>query len=106
MLPTSRRAYGLALREKLPQYKFRRQHPISKHVVDFVCRAYDLAIELDGGQHDERREADAARSAELAKHGLHVIRFWNNDVLANLDGVVETIRLALRLPTSPRPSPP
>jgi len=62
-----------------------------------------LVIELDGGQHADAVAADAARTAELAAHGYRIIRFWNNDVLENLDGVMETIRRALE-PT-PFPSP-
>jgi very-short-patch-repair endonuclease len=83
-----------ALREKLP-YKFRRQHPVGERVVDFACPARKLAIELDGGQHAEQAAVDAVRTTELAEHGYRVIRFWNNDVLENLDGVLESIRASL-----------
>jgi very-short-patch-repair endonuclease len=85
-----------ALREKIPQYKFRRQHPIGQFVVDIACPARKLAIELDGGQHAERLAADASRSALLlAHHGYRIIRFWNSEVLKNTAGVLETIRSAL-----------
>ena len=94
-----------ALREHLTSWKFRRQHPIGRRVADFACPACKLVIELDGGQHGEQAMADEERSSELAGHGYRVIRFWNNDVLANLDGVLETIGSALEaappLPTSP-----
>ncbi|HXQ50220.1 MAG TPA: endonuclease domain-containing protein [Stellaceae bacterium] len=96
-----------ALRENGLPWKFRRQHPIGKRVVDFACPARKLAIELDGGQHAGQTEADTARTADLARHGYRVIRFWNGDVLENLEGVLETIHAALAAnPTSPRPSPP
>jgi len=63
-----------------------------------------LAIELDGGQHAERQIEDAARSAELAAHGYRLIRFWNNDVVCNIDGVLTSIVRALESPP-PLPSP-
>ena len=81
----------LALRHRLPGWKFRRQHPIGRRVVDFACPERKLAIELDGGQHAFREEANVHRSMELARRGYRVIRFWNNKVLENLDGVLETI---------------
>jgi len=94
-----------ALRERLDPWKFRRQHPIGLRIADFACPARKLIIELDGGQHAERTTADNRRSAELAHRGYRIIRFWNNEVLDNLDGVLETIRRALEapppLPTSP-----
>jgi len=101
-----------ALRESGMPWKFRRQHPIGTRIADFASPARRLVIALDGGQHAERVEADAARTAELAQHGYQVIRFWNGDVLENLDGVLEAIGAALAAdPTSPstacgRSSPP
>jgi len=74
--------------------KFVRQEPIGPYIVDFVCRERRLIIEVDGGQHatDER---DAVRDQWLADHRYRVLRFWNNDVLGNIDGVLETIAAAL-----------
>ena len=88
------------LREKLAEYRFGRQHPIGRYIVDFACLSRKLAIELGGGQHAARQRRDAAQSEELARSGYRVIRFWNNDVAANLAGVLETIRRELdgRLP--------
>ena len=80
------------MRESLPQHRFRRQHPIGPYVVDFACPSQKLAIEIDGGQHAMQQEADTARTAELGRRGYGVIRFWNNDVLDNLAGVLERIR--------------
>ncbi|MGO8914720.1 MAG: endonuclease domain-containing protein, partial [Stellaceae bacterium] len=87
-----------ALRERLVSWKFRRQHPIGRRIADFACPARKLVIELDGGQHAERQDADDRRNAELAAHGYRVIRFWNNEVLESLEGVLETIRRDLEAP--------
>ncbi len=65
--------------------KFVRQQPIGPYIADFACREADLVIELDGGQHAENVN-DEIRTAELARHGYAVIRFWNRDVLDNIDG--------------------
>jgi BirA family biotin operon repressor/biotin-[acetyl-CoA-carboxylase] ligase len=80
-----------ALRELSIKDRFRRQHPIGLRVVDFACPARKLAIELDGGQHATRLTADEARTIELERYGYRVIRFWNNDVLDNIEGAVEAI---------------
>ena len=91
----------LALRELPSEHRFRRQHPIGSHVVDFACPRRKLAIELDGGQHAEQAEGDAARTLEIARRGYRVIRFWNNDVMHNLAGVLEVIRRELECPLCP-----
>nr|WP_299726550.1 endonuclease domain-containing protein [Devosia sp.] len=71
-------------------HKFVRQQPVGPYIADFACREADLIIELDGGQHSES-DRDIARTAAIATHGYAVIRFWNNDVLTNLDGVLQCI---------------
>jgi very-short-patch-repair endonuclease len=76
-------------------HKFARQVPIGAYVCDFVCREKQLVIEVDGGQHAESA-ADAIRDANLTAEGYRVLRFWNNDVLGNLEGVLITIQSALR----------
>jgi very-short-patch-repair endonuclease len=86
-----------ALRSRqLSNMKFRRQVPIGSYIVDFVCPAAKLIIEIDGGQHSDQADYDAKRSEYLAREGYRVIRFWNNEVLGNLDGVFRTIQIALR----------
>ncbi|NEW90325.1 endonuclease domain-containing protein, partial [Rhodopseudomonas sp. WA056] len=80
---------------------FRRQAAIGPFIVDFASRGAKLVIELDGGQHDEQRDADAARTRHIEALGYRVLRFWNNDVLGNLDGVLAEIQSAL--PPTPDP---
>jgi very-short-patch-repair endonuclease len=99
------RILWFALRERLPAWKFRRQHPIGSRVVDFACPERKLAVELGGGQHALREEADERRSSELARRGYRVVRFWNTDVLDNLNGVMEMIVGALES-APPPPTPP
>ena len=89
-----------ALREKLPQAKWRRQMPIGPYFADFACFAERLIVELDGGQHADASEYDAARTQFIENQGHRVMRFWNNDVIENVEGVLEAIAAAL----SPSPS--
>ena len=72
-------------------HKFVRQEPISDYICDFVCREKRVVIEVDGGQHSESA-ADVIRDRRLATEGFKVLRFWNNDVLGNLEGVLITIQ--------------
>ena len=76
-------------------HKFRRQAPVGQYIVDFLCNERKLVVEVDGGQHDERRESDAVRTSWLEAQGLTVLRFWNNDVLATPEAVLTTIWEAL-----------
>jgi very-short-patch-repair endonuclease len=73
--------------------RFRREQPIERHIVDFVCFEKRIVIELDGGQHAESFEQDKLRDEELKENGFRVLRFWNSEVCANLGGVLEAIRL-------------
>ncbi len=91
---------------RLNGMKFRRQMPIKSYVVDFCCESARLIVELDGGQHAERSADDARRTAELENFGYVVLRFWNNDVLSNTDGVVEAIVATVaHVPPHPNPLP-
>ena len=78
---------------RLQGLKFRRQVPKGNYIADFVCEAQKLVIELDGGQHGEEVNAgyDEQRTLYLQQHGYEVMRFWNNDVLNNMDGVLTLI---------------
>ena len=76
---------------QLDSFKFKRQQPLGNFIVDFICFERKLIVELDGGQHAEDMEADLIRTRWLASQGFQVIRFWNNDVLQNIDGVWQVI---------------
>jgi len=80
---------------RLNGWKFRRQFPVDRYVVDFYCADAHLIVELDGGQHAVRTDADAARTKILEAMGYFVLRFWNTDVIRNVDGVLEEILTAL-----------
>jgi very-short-patch-repair endonuclease len=92
---------------RLAGWKFRRQFPIDRFVVDFFCADAHLVIELDGGQHAIRTEADAQRTKILEAMGYLVLRYWNNEVMRNIDGVMEDIAAALERhsPEPPHPHP-
>jgi very-short-patch-repair endonuclease len=79
------------------RFKFRRQYPIYGYILDFYCHAAKLAIELDGGGHntEEQRLFDAERTKILEGAGIHVIRFWNGDVLNSLESVMEDVHAQL-----------
>jgi len=84
------------LRDKQVQgLKFFRQYSVGKYVLDFYCSTVRLAIELDGGQHMDSGH-DVERTSHLARQGIFVLRFWNNDVLSNLEGVCERIVLVIK----------
>ncbi len=89
-------------------FRFRKQHPIERYVLDFYCPRVKLAIELDGGQHNTEsgRNYDEARTHWLNSQGIRVLRFWNNDVFGNLEGVLTKIWEQLHESHSPHPDPP
>jgi very-short-patch-repair endonuclease len=87
----------LRLRQ-LHGFRFRRQHPIGIYIVDFFCAEAKLIIEVDGGQHADDSDK---RTAWLEGRGYRVVRFWNNEVLSNIDGVLLTI--AATVHTAPPP---
>ncbi|APV45399.1 adenine-specific DNA-methyltransferase [Dehalogenimonas formicexedens] len=95
--PAERLLWNHLNAKQLGSLKFRRQHPIGDYIVDFVCPAKLLIIELDGGQHDEanNRINDAQRAKVLEAMGYQVIRFWNSEVLQNPEGVILVIRQCL-----------
>ena len=95
--------------------KFRRQHPYGLFILDFVCLEKRVALEVDGSQHMDMTEEDAERSLWLKQAGFQVLRFWNNEVLNEIEGVLDAIYEALNSPapgsrtypqTHPHPGPP
>ena len=94
-------------RLSLPQSHFRRQAAIGPYFADFACHEVRLVIEVDGGQHNETTgaAADAARTAYLTAQGYRVLRFWDNEVLENIDGVLGSIDEVLKATTPPTPDP-
>jgi very-short-patch-repair endonuclease len=90
---------------RLDGWKFRRQFPIDRFVVDFFCADAHLIVELDGGQHAVQAAADAQRTKILEAMGYLVLRYWNNDVMQNIDGVVEDITTTLERHRSEPPHP-
>lgn len=81
---------------QLSGFKFRRQEIIGPYIVDFVCIEAKLVIEVDGGQHMDQRRQDAQRSEYLGAVGYSVLRFWNNQVLGDIDGTLQEIHRVLR----------
>ncbi len=87
------KALWAALRTTKAEHKFRRQHPVGPYVADFICVEKSLIIELDGGQHTVER--DAVRTDYLEQKGYQVLRFWNDEVLKNPEGVYNVIKVTL-----------
>lgn len=89
-------------------HKFRRQVPIGPYVADFLCKSAQLIIEVDGSQHLDQEEYDKERELFLRANGYDIVRFWNNEVLENMEGVLESLTLILSRPkadsTSPSPA--
>jgi very-short-patch-repair endonuclease len=93
-----RRLWRVLRDRRLGHHKFRRQQPIGTYIVDFVCFETKLIVELDGDHHDRPQSiaSDATRTAFLEREGFRVLRFWNQDVDASVDGVLEAILQAVR----------
>nr|WP_295885550.1 endonuclease domain-containing protein [uncultured Devosia sp.] len=100
MTDAERKLWAALRNRKLLGFKFVRQVPVGRYIADFACREADLIIELDGGQHADSAH-DKLRTTALTEHGYAVMRFWNNDVLSNLDGVVHIIAEHLNKAPSP-----
>jgi very-short-patch-repair endonuclease len=104
---SERRLWHWLRNRQIDGVKFRRQVPIGSYVVDFMAADRRLIIEIDGGQHTVQQDYDQRWTAWLEGQGYQVIRFWSNEVLANTEGVIEAISIALKLrPPHPDPLPP
>ena len=98
------RLWQLLRAHRFSGYKFKQQVPLDFYIVDFVCFARRLIIEVDGGQHAES-SGDARRDAYLKAQGFRILRFWNNDIFENEEGVGELIFRLCVCPLSPTPLP-
>jgi very-short-patch-repair endonuclease len=98
MTSAERKLWKLLRGGRIMKMKFRRQHPVSKFIADFYCHQAKLIIEIDGGYHDEpdQAEKDQGRQQALEALGLMVIRFRNEEIELDAEGVVEKIRMVLR----------
>lgn len=100
-----RKLWQVLRAKRFSGYKFKRQQPIGKYIVDFVCLRQKLVLEIDGGQHSENVVRDSDRTKWLEQEGFRVIRFWNNEVLINRDEVTQVILEKLNHPLlGPLPS--
>ena len=99
-----KRLWAYVRNRQVQQTRFNRQVPIGRYICDFVARSPKLVIELDGGQHAEQGDRDAARASYLEREGYRVLRFWNNDVLQRIEGVLMVTEEALKDRPSPNPS--
>jgi very-short-patch-repair endonuclease len=97
-----RRLWARLRHRQLHYIKFRRQHPVGPFITDFCCPEHRLVVELDGGQHVVQADADQARTAFLMQRGYHVLRFWNHEVIENIEAVLQQIAAELR---DPHPAP-
>ena len=106
MTDAERVLWRLLRGRQLAGWRFRRQEPVDHYIVDFICFEARLVIEADGGQHSES-QTDKVRDAYLQSKGFSVLRFWNNDVLSNREGVQRIILEALTrcAPDGAAPSP-
>jgi very-short-patch-repair endonuclease len=103
--PAERLMWTALSNRKVAGFKFSRQMPVGPYFADFLCREMKLIVELDGFSHNMRVEHDRQRDQFLVSEGYTIVRFTNEDVLSNLDGVVQAIAIALAN-TRPPPTPP
>jgi very-short-patch-repair endonuclease len=95
MTPAESRLWARLRAHRMQGVHFRNQHAIGNYVVDFCAPRRKIIIELDGSQHLEQEEYDAERTAFLESKGYRVLRFWNNDVMNDIEGVLQAIAMAL-----------
>src|SRR3990172_1354563 len=108
MTDAERKLWSILRSKQLEGLKFRRQHPYENCILDFVCLEKKIVVEVDGGQHQERIREDGVRTKMLERAGFRVLRFWNHEVLQEVEAVAEQILQAVSRkegPSSPLPSP-
>ena len=112
MTAAERRLWRRLRARGMSSVEFRRQHPVGPYVVDFCCPERMVVVEIDGGHHATQAEEDRTRTEFLAGNGFRVLRFWNNEVMGNIAGVLHRISEAAAGPLTPSrlpltlPSPP
>jgi len=104
MTDAERSIWQVLRSSQMDGYRFRRQVPFGQYIADFVCHGAGLIIEIDGGQHDRSSPDEVKRTRFLEDQGYRILRFWNNEVLSNLEGVRAMI--ARDLQPHPHPDPP
>ena len=104
MTGAEQRLWRVLRRKQMSGFKFRRQHPFGDYIIDFVCLEAMLAIEVDGGQHNAHQVEDKERTEYLNRAGFRLLRFWNNEVMSDIDAVTTVIWRALR-EVDPTPIP-
>jgi very-short-patch-repair endonuclease len=108
MTDAERKLWSILRGRQIDGLKFRRQHSFENYILDFVCLEEKIVVEVDGGQHQKRLTEDNIRSKALEQAGFRVLRFWNHEVLLELEAVAEKILQAVSRredPSSPSPSP-
>ena len=92
-----RRLWNLLKNRQFHNLKFKRQQPMGNYIVDFICKEAKIIVEIDGGQHNEPNNiiADRERTKYLEQLGYKVVRFWNNEVYENFDGVMRRLELEI-----------
>ena len=105
MTDAERKLWRVLRHNQLNGQRFRRQHPVGKYITDFACLEQKIVIELDGGQHQEQLAYDGQRTNYLRTNGWIVLRFWNNEVLNNLAGVLDVIAGTMSDSPPSQPSP-
>ena len=106
LTPAERKLWTRLRGDQLNGSNFRRQHAIGKYITDFCSVKAKLIIELDGGQHAEQEEYDAERTCYLESQGYRVMRFWNYQVMNEIENVLIEIMYALEAPPCPLPASP
>jgi very-short-patch-repair endonuclease len=96
LTPAEQKLWAYLRRNKLNGVSFRRQHAVGNYIPDFVAIKRKLVIKLDGSQHLEQEDYDVERTENLEKLGYKVIRFWNDQIMKDIDGVIRAIEFALR----------
>jgi very-short-patch-repair endonuclease len=105
MTEAERKVWRMLRLGQINGHRFRRRVPLGRYIADFACHEARLIVEIDGGQHDAAMSAEIERTRFLEREGYRILRFWNNEVLANLDGVHRMIADALAGSPPPQPSP-